>query len=442
MARGTGQLVEFAAGARYEQLPAAVVEAAKVVILDGFANMIAGSRQPVSGYIRTYFTAQGGNPEATVAGARLPASSAAFVNGVALHCLDYEVQGYPSAHGTSSILPAVLALAERAGASGADVITAFAVGWDVQQRLRTAGEKAPPRGFHPPGVVGPMGAVAAAANLLRLPEAATAAAFGLAASRAGGLFANNGTMAKALHPGGAARAGVECAGLAACGVTANPAILEDHRGYVAAFFGEAYDEKALGTAHHLVDPGFAIKRFPAEIFMQWPMEAMRTLREEEGLDPGEVAEIVVEPPVFRADLSRPSPESGLDGKFSYEYCVAVALTQPEVRIGSFADAVLRSEVMQETLPKIRLVHNPDIPRDKAHTWARVTVHTHDGRTLARTCRRYLGAIGRPMDRETRLRKVADCLSEASRSWEPLVDVVERLETLPDLSELVQLIADE
>ena len=81
------------------------------------------------------------------------------------------------------------------------------VGWDVQQRLRTAGELGDMRGFHPPGVVGPLGAVAGVINLLGLDVERTTMALGLAASRTGGLFANNGTMTKATHPGNAARVG-------------------------------------------------------------------------------------------------------------------------------------------------------------------------------------------------------------------------------------------
>ncbi|MGH3760967.1 MmgE/PrpD family protein [Actinophytocola sp.] len=341
---------------------------------------------------------------------------------------------------------AALALCERTGAAGRALITAYAVGWDVQQRLRAAGEATALRAFHPPGVVGPLGAAAAAASVLGLEAASTAAAFGLAASRTGGLFANNGTMAKATHPGGAARSGVECADLAALGVTANPEILDAHRGLADALFGGEANwdvlTGGLGTTFHLVDPGFTIKRYPAEIYMQWPIEAMATLRERTGLSTEDIESIVVEPPLFRRDLSRPAPESGLDGKFSYEYCVTVALTEERVGIGSFTDEVRFSPAVRVTLPKVALLENPEIPRDKLHTWSRVTVRTRDGRELTETCRRFLGAIGRPMDRDTRLWKVTDCLTEAGAGDRVarLVAVVERLEEVDDLTELTSLLS--
>ncbi|HEY4095423.1 MAG TPA: MmgE/PrpD family protein [Baekduia sp.] len=440
----TERIASFVSGAP-AALPQPVVEAAKVAILDGVANLVAGSVQPLAGVVRPYANHRGGTPESVVVGQaqRLPAPLAAWVNGAFLHCLDYEIQGYPSAHGTSSILPAALALADKAGASGAELITAYALGWDVQQRMRTAGVHADLRGFHPPGVVGPLGAAAAAARILRLDAEQTLMALGYAASHTGGLFANNGTMTKATHPAAAASAGVEAAELVALGLTANPSVLEDPRGHVAAFFGAAFDWDVLldglGERYHLVDPGFSIKPYPAEIYMQWPIDAARELRAREGIDPERVVSVVVEPPVFRADLSRPRPRSGLDGKFSYEYCVAVALTQDAVTIDAFTDVVCHSAPVARMLERITLRENPDIPSDKATTWARVTVTLDDGRELQGTCTRYPGAIGRPMAREQHLVKVEDCLRAggAGDRASGLIDLVADLENLPDVRALTE-----
>src|SRR5690606_19333777 len=103
---------------------------------------------------------------------------------------------------------------------------------------------------------------------------------------------NNGTMTKATHPGNAARAGVESADLAALGVTSNPDILRDPRGYAAAAMGGVLDPGVLfdrlGTRFHLVDPGFTVKPYPAEIYMQWPLEAMTLLKRRTGITLDEV----------------------------------------------------------------------------------------------------------------------------------------------------------
>lgn len=443
----THSLASYAATTSYAQVPAAAIQAAKIVLLDGLANAVAGSVQPGPGRTRDYYLSLEGAAQSSVLGtaSRLPAPAAALLNAVSMHCLDFEVQGYPSAHGTSSILPAVLAVAERDGASGTNVLTSFVVGWEVQQRLRSAGANEQLRGFHPPGMVGPLAAAAAVANLVGLDADQTANALGIAASRTGGLFANNGTMTKALHPGNAARSGVEAVDLTLRGVTSNPAIIEAHRGYAAAVFGSQFDTEValqgLGSTYHLVEPGYNIKPYPAEIYMQWAIEAVTLLKEEEQLDPASVTEIIVEPPVFRQDLSRPSPESGLEGKFSFQYCAAVALTEDHVGIRTFTDEVRFRPDVVDALTKVRLVENPDIPHDKKSTWCTVTVHTTDGRRLHRTCRSYRGSIANPMPEPMHRAKVADCFSAAGLGNRAglVVEAIDHLDQREDIQPLIELL---
>ena len=118
--RGAGvteTLARFVTDTHYDALPPAVVTAAKIAIFDGIANMLAGSTQPLSAILVEYLKQIGGNPQCAVVGHdfRTNAPAAAFANGVFLHCLDYEIQGQPVAHGTSNILPPALALAEMSG---------------------------------------------------------------------------------------------------------------------------------------------------------------------------------------------------------------------------------------------------------------------------------------------------------------------------------------
>ena len=101
-AGATEALARFVTETRYSALPAEVVDAAKIAIFDGIANMLAGATQPLSAILVDYLKQIGGNPQSTVVGHdfRTSAPSAAFANGVFLHCLDYEIQGQPVAHGT------------------------------------------------------------------------------------------------------------------------------------------------------------------------------------------------------------------------------------------------------------------------------------------------------------------------------------------------------
>ncbi len=443
----TETIARFITETRFQNLPGPVVEAAKVAIFDGVGCMLAGSAEPLGQIVADYVRRLGGRPDCVVAGHgfRTNPVMAAFANGTFLHALDFEIQGIPPTHGTSAILPPALALGEVVGATGKDVIAAYVVGWEVQQRLRAASARFRGRMFHPPGIFGPMGAVASAAKTLGLDAEQVKMALGVAASRAGGLFANNGTMVKATHPGNAARVGVEAALLAAAGFVSNDAILEAHQGYVETFFGEDFDwdrlTRDLGAAWNLVSPGFYIKRFPAEIYMQWVAEAVLDLRAAHGLGPEDVEELAVELPALRPELSRPRPKSGLDGKFSFEYCAAVALATGRVDIAAFTDAVRFSPKVEAALGKVRLKPDPGIPMDIAHMFARATARLKDGRRVMAECRHFRGSPENPMSPAERLAKFRACAGRVlgPADCERLTGMVENLERLDDIRRLTAVL---
>ena len=441
----TEQIANFIANTRYEDIPAPVLAANRTIILDGIANLLAGSTQHEPEFIRRYVERLGGRPDCTVIGSteRTNAPLAAFANGAAMHVLDYEPQGVPSTHGTSTLLPGILALAEVHGLSGRAVITAFAVGWEIQQRIATAAQKADSRPFHPPGIYGPPSCAAACANLMQLNEHQTRMALGIGASRTGALFANNGTMTKCTHPGNAGRMGVEAVMLAGDGVTANDSIFETGRGYVETLFGDAFDWDAmlggLGTQWNLQQRGFNIKRYPAQIHMQWATESVVMLREKHGIKADDVEWLELEVSSRRPGLSRPAPATGLDGKFSYEYVAAVALTQDQVGIDSFSDGVRFSAPVEAALKKIRLKPNPDISTSTMEIWVQARAGLKDGRVLVERCDAYRGSARNPITREAHLVKVRDCMRRklSEPKMERLIGLIDGLDELKDARELVR-----
>ena len=284
----TKTLAQFISEVSYEDFSSEVVTAAKIAIADGVANMLAGSTQELATTIGRYVETMGGAALSTVVGWGFKTNPpfAAFANGVFGHCLDFEIQGFPPTHGTSSCLPAAFALAEDRGASGKTIIEAYTLGWEVQGRLRAASSRATNPAYHPPGLVGPLGGAAASAKVLGLSPGQTEMALGIAASRTGGLTANTGTMVKSTHPGNAARMGAESALLAEAGFTSSEDIFERANGYAEALFQGQMDWDVitadLGESFRLVDPGYDIKRFPAQIHMQNPIESVLNL----GIVPG------------------------------------------------------------------------------------------------------------------------------------------------------------
>ena len=436
----TAALARFIAATEYESLPPAAVAAAKTAILDGVANMAAGSVQELAAIIGRYTRDLGGAPHCSVVGwgYRTNAPAAAFANGVFGHCLDYEIQGFPPTHGTSSCLPAALALAEQRQASGRRVIAAYALGWELQGRLRAASAAATTPAYHPPGLVGPLGGAAAAAKTLGLDAATTQMALGIAASRTGGLTANTGTMVKSTHPGNAARMGAEAAILAALGYTASPTALESDTGYAAALFGGQLDWDiaigGLGDDWRLVNPGFDIKRFPAQVYMQNVIEAALNLRTQPGFDLAAVERVTIHR--RGRGHSGPTPQSGLDGKFSAEYCAAAALLDGQVGIDSFTDARRFAPDLEQLLDKIQV--DPEGPAGGA---TRITAQMRDGSTISAECSAFRGSAANPMSREEHLVKIRDCFNRAlpESATEPAIAMLENLEDLSDVGELMGIL---
>ena len=436
----TQTLAQFIADTEYETLPPPVVEAAKIAILDGVANMVAGSVQELSDIIGRYVRDSGGAPQASVVGWGYKSNppAAAFANGVFGHCLDYEIQGFPPTHGTSSCLPAALALGEQHHASGRNIITAYTLGWEIQGRLRTASAQATAPGHHPPGLVGPLGGAAASAKTLGLDADQTLMALGIAASRTGGLTANTGTMVKSTHPGNAARMGAEAAILASMGYTASDNVLESPVGYAAALFGGNFNWDAatggLGASWRLTDPGFDIKRFPAQVYMQNVIEAALNLRDENSLDPEAIERLTIQR--RGRGHSGPVPRSGLDGKFSVEYCAAAALLDGQVGIDTFTDARRFAPDMEDMLGRIRV--EPEGPESGATL---ATALLKNGSTVGAECVSFRGSAGNPMSREERLVKLRDCFNRAlsEGDTERVLELLENLEEVDDVSELMGIL---
>ncbi len=436
----TKTLSQFVANSRYDDFDDSVVEAAKIAILDGVANMLAGSTQELASIVGRYVQDMGGSPQSSVVGwgFKTNAPSAAFANGVFGHCLDFEIQGYPPTHGTSSCLPAALALGEERHTNGKAIIEAYVMGWEIQGRLRAASAAFSNPAYHPPSLVGPLGGAVAGAKVLGLDAWHIQMAMGIAASRTGGLTANTGTMVKSTHTGNAARMGAEALILAAPGYTSSASVLEAPNGYSDALIDGNMDweilTNGLGVSYRLVDPGFDIKRFPAQLHMQNPIEAVLNLLESHNLRADDVENLTVH--TGGRGHSGSLPASGLDGKFSIEYCAAAALLDGKVGIETFTDDRRFSPDMEETLGKIQVE-----PGNQDSADVKVTALLKDGRSAEAECRGFRGSARNPMSREERMDKVIDCVGRVltDQDADRLVSLIEDLENVADISEIMDLI---
>jgi aconitate decarboxylase len=330
---------------------------------------------------------------------------AAFANGVSGHVLDYEVMWHPATHATSPTLPGILALAESRQQSGPEVITALVTGFEVQGRIRVASANLDLHGFHPPGLVGVMGSAAAASVMLRLTPEQTRMALGISASRAGTVSANTGTMTKSTHCGNAGRMGLESALLAAKGFTGHPDIFEHPAGYVAVLFGEGFNLEAVtqdfGNPYRMVDPGVAIKKHPSQYGTHRGIDAALELRQTYNIDPAHIKSIHIETPIM-SYVNRSAPQTGLEGKFSFQYTVVSALLDGRIGMDTFTDEKVHRPAAQALLASTHLTMNPDIPANFEEMWTGVRVQMQDGSEYSTRCDRPRSIWGNPLTREERL----------------------------------------
>lgn len=365
----TAALADFVASHRADEIPGAALDASRNALVDTLGVAVAGSVEPVADIAAAWVDELGAREQATVwaKGRRTHASEAAFANGVSAHALDFD-DSHPSARGhmSAGLIPAAVAAGEAVGASGRQVLAAYAVGIEVAGAVgRLFGPGHLERGYHPTPTVGAFGATAVAAHLSGLDGDGVARAFGLTASQIGGLGRNFGTMAKPFHSGFAARIGLVSAWMAKKGLTADPTIFDGKRGVLSVFAGDDGEppEKVLdrlGKDWEVVAPGSYVKRWPCCYSNHRSLGMLYRLIDEHGIKADDVEDIAVSfLPGGETALVSKDPKTSLEGKFSIEYVAAAALLDGPVTMATFSDQMVQRPAARAIMKKVRRVHIPD-----------------------------------------------------------------------------------
>src|SRR6195952_1497013 len=356
----TRALAEQARALRLEDIPQAVRAWARQCVLDYIGCAVAGASDELVFMLLAELREQGGHEVASVLGhpERLPAPSAAMVNGASSHALDFDdvnlaMPGHPSV----AILPALLALAEERGSSGADVLTAFVAGYELQCRI---GKTIAPGhydvlGFHATATVGSFGAAAACAHLLGLDTEKFATALGIAGTQAAGLKSMFGTMCKPLHAGKAAYHGLMAAKLAARGFTSRTDVIECGQGFARTHSPDFNPDRAFDTPPSGWWIANNLFKYHASCYMTHAaIESARKLREQRDFSPHEVERIDLR---LEESCDRicniPSPRTGLEAKFSLRLTTAMGLAGGDTsRLSTFSEAVAADPVLVGLREKI------------------------------------------------------------------------------------------
>jgi 2-methylcitrate dehydratase PrpD len=414
----TQELGRFAAGLTFEKLPIEAVEIARTGFIDTIATMIAGAHDPAPQLLRRGLDPADGPASLYFSGETATAPEAAWINGTAGHALDYDDVGCRG-HVSTVLVPAILAEAETLGLGGRAMFAAYVAGYETWAELarRDPGHHHK-KGWHPTGIFGAIGAGAACATLRRLsPEQATMA-IALAASQAGGIMANFGTMTKPFHAGRAAHAGLVSARLAEAGFTASPDALEHPQGFLSAVSPEGKADRdgpatGLGAEWQIVRQGLSIKKYPACYCTHRALDAMLALLARGPLKPAEIGHITVSiSETHSLILRNHTPQTGLAGKFSMEFAMAAAVISRRASLGEYTDDFVRRPEVQDLMRRVSIVTNEnyDPVQSGASVWDQVVVELTNGERIeSEKVHRALGHAERPLGMAELFDKFRTCL---------------------------------
>src|SRR5258708_20834190 len=259
-----------------------------------------------------------------------------------------------------------------------------------------------------------MGTAAACARLLARDEKQTANGLGIAASSALGLKETFGTMTKPLHAGLAAKNAVLAALFAQAGLTASERAIEGPQGLLVAMESEHQDYedklKSLGERWEILETGITVKLYPSCAATHPALDTVLDLRREHQLTPEQIERVDVEVDNVTPNLLiYTRPQTGLEGKFSMQFCVAAALIDGTVGLETF-ESRLQDSRIQDLLPRVGMRVNEELGENApALTEAVVTIHLRDGRQLTRRATDARGYPERPAsagELETKFRTCA------------------------------------
>lgn len=436
----TGRLARYMAEARSLRLAPHVAREARHRILDTLAAMVSGSGLKPGEMAIRYARSQGGVAEATVLATDIMTSAvnAALVNGMFAHADETDdFEPVTKAHPGSAVVPAALAMAERDGRSGTELLAAVTLGYDVCCRFLLALGPDLVRASHrsAEGTSSTLGAVAAAASLARLDEKGMRYALSYAAQQVSGVWSwvrDAEHVEKAFDFSGmGARNGVTAAIMVQLGFTGVWDVLDGEHNALQALSAEPKPEEmvaGLGSRFFVTET--AIKPFSVGYPIQAPLDAFLKLRREHGLSESNVESIVVRLPEDGARIvdNRSMPD------VNCQHIIAVALVDGSV---SFEDSHSYERMadprVRAAKERVQLIADPELMDPAAPRSGRVEVKLRDGRTVSHFTRHAPGTKENPMDTED-VNEKARLLMAPVLGDERTEEVIRRVNAIEELDD--------
>ncbi len=431
------------AAAQFGDLSPAAAQQARRGVLDWIGCALAGSGHKTISTLIDVLQEVSGRPQATVLGRRLKLGlrDAPLANGQMGHVLDFDDthMGGVVLHASSPVLAALFALAERSPVSGADLMLAYAVGFEAGVRTGWSAPGHHKGGWHLTGTLGTIAAGVAGGKLIGLDRQRLTYAMGIAATQAAGMQQNRGTMCKSFHAGKAAANGVLAALLAERGFDSTQEIVEGKKGFSRIYSDVAAPEQLNAR----LDQGWLIetnghKPYACGVVLHPLIDAVIAIRNRDHIDPATVSEISLKVHPFVLSITDVvDPATGLQSKFSTLHSAAVALVDGAAGIAQYSDARARDPLVAALRGKVKAQADETLGKDEAYA-----VIVADDRRHEVHIAHAVGTAENPMsDAAIEAKFLANATpaigpERAARAR----DLVWSLEKLPDMRELIGLLA--
>ena len=444
----TARIADFVAGIRYDDIPGPAMDVVRTGLTDCVAVMIAGAGEPVTEIVGAAVPHRGGKGDARIclSPERAAAADAALIAGTAAHALDYDDVAM-DAHPSSPLVATLLSAGEALGSSGRELVTAYVAGYEAWADLAYR-DRAPhhAKGWHPTAIFGVVAAAAAAAVLYRLAPAQVRAALGIAASHAGGIAANFGTMTKPFHVGRAAAGGIMAARLARAGMTAADDALEHPLGYLSAISPGGEVDRDAGSSHlgrewRILRYGLNVKKYPLCYAVHRALDGFFDLAAARPVAAGEIADVEMRLGATQAAILRNHrPRTAIEARFSGEFACAAAAVAGTVGLRELSDDFVRRDDVRRLMEKVAIATTEATDAD-APAFApadRIVVRLAGGEILdSGEIRHARGHARLPLTRAEMWTKFADCVSPAAgeATARTLFDRLQRIEELANVADL-------
>jgi 2-methylcitrate dehydratase PrpD len=447
----TEQLAEWIVKAQYEDVPQPGPQRVKERFIDSLGVQFAGLSVSTGRLISDWVRAQGAKAESSVVGGgfKSTASLATLANTTAGHALEFDDIALFSGHYANPLTAAALALGEKLGASGREVILAWLVGYEVICQTAKPCMDGPRntllwRGWFNQGFQPVLGVAALTAKLLGLDTTQTRMALGNAASAMAGVMKNRGSDTKSFTAGNAAMHGVIAGELIALGFTANEDILDGDNGVARMMGLDVGDpEKILNGLGdwEMATRGSTLRLHASCGAAHWGQDALQNIVRRQPIIPDEIDSIVVSIPAFLMEMMPyHQPQTGLEAKYSIEYDLAVIALDGRAGMYQYSDEAVRRPEAQALMRRVR--YEPlEGDLGSVRLGSRVELHLTNGQVLEDSVSLSHGRPEDPLTEDELLGKFHECAAAlvTEEQRDQIIDLCRRLDSLDDAGELAEAV---